>query len=129
MSTFKSFEDVEAWKKARKLTNALHTISSSGLFAKDFSLRDQIRRAGVSVMSNIAEGFDRGGNREFVQFLSIAKGSIGEIKSQLYIALDQRYIAEPTFKEISSLADEVGRMIAGLIKYLRQTNVKGSKYR
>ncbi|HEX9829617.1 MAG TPA: four helix bundle protein [Bacteroidota bacterium] len=99
------------------------------MFSKDFPLRDQIRRAGVSVMSNIAEGFDRGGTKEFVQFLSIAKGSVGEIKSQLYIALDQRYFDEQVFKETSSNADEVGKMIAGLMRYLQQTKVKGSKYK
>ncbi len=80
-------------------------------------------------MSNIAEGFDRGGNKEFIQFLPIAKGSVGEIKSQLYIALDQKYCTEQIFKETFSLTDEVGKMIAGLMKYLQQTKVRGPKFK
>ena len=124
MSTFKSFEDIDAWKKARKLTNKIYSLSGSGMFSKDFPLRDQIKRAGVSVMSNIAEGFDRGGTKEFVQFLSIAKGSVGEIKSQLYIALDQRYFDEQVFKETSSHANEVGKMIAGLMRYFNRQRLR-----
>jgi len=93
MATFKKFEDITAWQKARELTRLVYEITKNGNFSKDFSLRDQIRRASVSIMSNIAEGFDRGGRKEFIQYLSIAKGSVGEVKSQLYTALDQKYIA------------------------------------
>ena len=82
MATIKRFEDIEAWKKARELTREVYRHSKVGPFSKDFGLRDQIRRAAVSVMSNIAEGFERGGNKEFMQFLAIAKGSVGEIESQ-----------------------------------------------
>ena len=89
MATFKTFEEIDAWKKARELTKRVCAVTGVGTFARDFSLKDQIRRASVSIMSNIAEGFDRGGTGEFVQFLAIAKGSAAEVKSQLYVALDQ----------------------------------------
>ncbi|MDP2842635.1 MAG: four helix bundle protein [Acetobacterium sp.] len=86
------FEDLEVWKTARELTNRIYGITADGSFSKDYGLRDQIRRAAVSVMSNIAEGYERGGNQELIQFLSIAKGSSGEVRSQLYVAMDQEYI-------------------------------------
>ena len=89
MATIEQFEDITAWQKARALTSAIYTDSRTGSLAKDFALRDQLRRATVSIMSNIAEGFERDGNREFVQFLATAKGSCGEVRSQLYTALDQ----------------------------------------
>ncbi|TAK06448.1 four helix bundle protein, partial [bacterium] len=89
----KSFEDLEVWKETRRLSKEIYAATQDAKFSKDFGLRDQIRRAAVSVMSNIAEGFERGGNQEFIQFLYIAKGSCGEVRSQLYVALDQGYIA------------------------------------
>ena len=89
MATIQRFEEIEAWQVARELTRSVYECSKSGSFAKDFALRDQIRRAAISVMSNIAEGFERGGNAEFIQFLSIAKGSAAEVETQLYVALDQ----------------------------------------
>ena len=88
----KNFEDLEIWKDARRLTKAIYRMTKDGGFAKDFALRDQIRRAAVSVMSNIAEGFERGGNQEFIQFLHVAKASCGEVRSHLYVALDQSYV-------------------------------------
>ena len=88
----KDFEDLEIWKEARRLTCEIYNLSKTPKFSKDFGLRDQIQRAAVSIMSNIAEGFERGGNQEFVQFLYVAKGSCGELRSQLYVALDQAYI-------------------------------------
>ena len=90
----KSFEDLEIWKEARRLTTTIYRITSEGKFSKDFALRDQIRRAVIFIMSNIAEGFERGGNQEFVQFLYISKGSCGEVRSQFYTALDQGYLSE-----------------------------------
>src|SRR5215210_7381743 len=93
----KRFEDVEGWKKARLLTRELYSVTMKGEFARDFALRDQIRRAAISVMSNIAEGFEREGNKEFRQFLSLAKGSASEIRSQLYIALDAGYLTQGDF--------------------------------
>ena len=129
MATFRSFEEIEAWKKARQLTCKVYAISNAGTFSKDFGLRDQIRKASVSVMSNIAEGFDRSGRREFMQFLAVAKGSAGEVKSQLYVALDQTYIDKPTFEETHSLAVDTGRLIGGLMNYLRDSSIRGSKYK
>ena len=92
MSKIQKFEDILAWQKARELTREIYTHAKAGLFAKDFGLRDQVQRAAVSIMGNVAEGFDRGGDKEFIQFLSISKGSCGEVKSHLYVALDQQYV-------------------------------------
>jgi four helix bundle protein len=89
----KQFEDLEVWRDARRLTQAIYRLTRAEKFSKDFALRDQIQRATISIMSNIAEGFERGGNQEFCQFLYIAKGSCGEVRSQLYIALDQSYVS------------------------------------
>ena len=129
MATFRSFEDIEVWQKARQLTKRIYAVSNKGAFARDFGLRDQIRRASISIMSNIAEGYERGGTREFVQFLSMAKGSGGEVRSQLYAALDQEYLEAKTFEEISEMAKEVNRMIAGLMNYLKKSELKGTKYK
>ncbi len=129
MATFKTFEEIEAWKKARELTNRVYDVSGTGAFAKDFGLKDQIRRAAVSIMSNIAEGYDRSGTGEFIQFLAIAKGSTAEVRCQLYVALDQAYIEQNIFVELSRLANETGSMIGGLIQYLRRSGIKGTKYK
>src|SRR5918911_616020 len=94
------FEDLLAWRRARALTAAIYRMTSDGSFAKDYGLRDQIRRAAVSIMSNIAEGFERGRPSEFHQFLSVAKGSCAELRSQLYVALDAGYINEERFKKL-----------------------------
>ena len=114
MSTFQSFEEIEAWQKARELTKRVYDVSDTGPFARDFGLRDQIRRAAVSVMSNIAEGFEPGGDNEFYQFLSVAKGSCGEVRSQSYVALDARYIAQPNFNGLLADAFELGNVLGGL---------------
>jgi four helix bundle protein len=108
------FEDLIAWQKARQLAKIIYTITRQDLFARDFGLSGQIQRAAVSIMSNIAEGFERGGRKEFHQFLSIAKGSCAELRSQLYVALDIGYITESEFVEVLSLAEEVGRIVGGL---------------
>jgi four helix bundle protein len=129
MATIKRFEDIEAWKKARELTREVYRHSKVGPFSKDFGLRDQIRRAAVSVMSNIAEGFERGGNKEFMQFLAIAKGSVGEIESQLYVALEENYIDENDLVSLKRLAGSTKRLIGGLLGYLRQSGMKGVKYK
>ena len=115
MATFKKFEEIESWKKSRELTRRVYGVSKKAAFAKDFGLRDQIRRASVSIMSNIAEGCDRGGTGEFIQFLSTAKGSAAEVRCQLYVAVDQGYIDESEFTELSALAAETGRIIGGLM--------------
>ncbi len=129
MPVIKQFEDLEVWQKARELTRLVYRISSEGHFTKDFGLRDQIRRASVSIMSNISEGFERSGDKEFKQFLSIAKGSCGELRAQLYIAFDQLYITKEIFEFASNKSLEVSRMIHGLMKYLQKSDNKGKKYR
>src|SRR3954462_9109573 len=108
------FEDIIAWQKARVLCAAVYRVTSEGTFAKDFPLRDQIRRAAISVMSNIAEGFERGKPSEFHQFLCIAKASCAELRSQLYTALDARHLTHAEFDALMQLAVEVGRVIGGL---------------
>ena len=108
------FEDLIAWQKARTLTRAIYDATRNGAFAKDFGLAGQIQRATVSIMANIAEGFERGGRPEFHQFLSTAKASCADVRSHLYIALDIGYINQETFGELMKQADEVGRIIGGL---------------
>ncbi|MBM3331468.1 four helix bundle protein [candidate division WOR-3 bacterium] len=129
MATFRSFEEIDAWKKARELTRRIYDVTSKGTFARDCALRDQIRRACVSVMANVAEGHGRGGTREFQQFLSMALGSAGEVGSHLYVALDQGYIDDRGFRELAGLAQENARLIGGLARYLRTTERKGSKFK
>ena len=129
MATISKFEDIEAWQLAREMTKAIYAISNDGAFARDFGLRDQIRRASVSIMSNIAEGFERAGDKEFLQFVSLAKGSSGEVRAQLYVALDAGYIDQQTFSRLSDMATQINRMLAGLMKYLRSSELKGSKYK
>ena len=114
MARVERFEDLIAWQKARQMTRRVYDVTRDGRFARDFGLRDQIRRASVSVMSNIAEGFERGKRPEFHQFLSIAKGSCAEGRTQLYVALDAGYIDQPTFDALLSAAEEVGRILGGL---------------
>jgi four helix bundle protein len=129
MATFRTFEGIECWKRARELTRQIYEVSNKGALARDFGLRDQIRRASVSVMSNIAEGYDRSGTAEFIHFLSIAKGSAAEVRCQLYVASDLGYIDQGKFNELSAVAAETGRMIGGLMKYLRTAGHKGSKFK
>ena len=123
------FEDLEAWKKARELTRSVYAITSAGRFERDFGLRDQLRRASVSIMSNIAEGFERGGDREFRQFLSHAKGSAAEVRAQMYVAIDAGLVSQTQFEQVHGLADETGRLIGGLMRYLTTSEYKGNKFR
>lgn len=129
MSAFQRFEDIEAWQKARELTKAIYALSNDGQFSRDFGLRDQVRRASVSIMSNIAEGFGRGGNKEFIQFLSTAKGSASEVQAQLYVALDAGYINQDQFQKLYSETEATARMITGLLRYLQNSDFKGAKYK
>jgi four helix bundle protein len=129
MATFTTFEEIGAWQKARQLTKDVYKLTSTGPFARDYDLRNQIRRAAVSIMSNIAEGFERSGTGEFNQFLATAKGSAGEVKSQLYVALDQNYLTEAVAGQLLVQATEVGRMIGGLMIYLKKSGIKGTKYK
>lgn len=114
MAGIDKFEDLIAWQKARELTKVIYEISSSGKFSKDYALTDQIRRSAISVMSNIAEGFDRNSPADFHRFLVIAKASCAEVRSQLYIAFDVGYLDKDGFEEAMELTKEVGRVISGL---------------
>lgn len=125
----KKFEDLEVWKHARQLTNEIYEVTGDGSFSKDYGLIDQIRRASVSIMSNIAEGFERDGNKEFIQFLYIAKGSCGEVRSQLYLAFDQGYIVEETHKGLNELSRIIAIKITNFIKVLKTSNFKGIKFK
>ena len=124
----KNFEDLNVWKQARQLTQEVYRLTKTEKFLKDFGLRDQIRRAAISVMSNIAEGFERGGNQEFVQFLYVAKASCGEVRSQLYLALDQEYATANDSEKLLQSFKRLSGMISNLITYLRQSEMKGEKF-
>jgi four helix bundle protein len=129
MARVQQFEDLEVWRKARELTNTIYQVTTSGNFNRDFGLRDQLRRASVSVLSNIAEGFERGGDKEFQQFLSVAKGSCGEARAQMYVALDQKHITEEQFQDLIERTKEISRLLSGLMKYLQTSSIRGSKYK
>ncbi|MBU0675190.1 MAG: four helix bundle protein [Proteobacteria bacterium] len=125
----KNFEDLEIWKQARALTNQIYKISTTGGLARDYGLRDQIRRASVSVMSNIAEGFERGGNQELMQYLAIAKGSCGEVRCQLYVAQDQEYIERHQATDLIDRHRKLSIMIFNFMEYLKTSKMKGHKYK
>jgi len=120
MAGFKRFEDILAWQKSRQSTKLIYEITSDGNFARDFGLRDQIRRSGVSIMANIAEGFGRRSDKEFSNFLNIAHGSIAETQSHLYIALNLNYLNQDNFDKIYLLLDEISRMVMSLTQHLRR---------
>jgi four helix bundle protein len=111
------------------LTSMIYTCSDTGRFAKDFGLKDQIRRASVSIMADIAEGFGRGGNKEFIHFLSTARGSASEVQSLLYVALDAGYLAQDQFEKLYAQTAETSNTICGFIRYLCNFSLKGSKYK
>lgn len=124
----KKFEDLEVWMNAKDFAVLIYELTDQGDFKKDFGLKDQLRRASVSIVSNIAEGFERNGNKEFVQFLSIAKGSAGEVRAQLYIAKELNYITEKDFNQLNEQISLVSKMLSGFMNYLKQSELKGSKY-
>jgi four helix bundle protein len=126
MSTIRKFEDLQAWKDAIALADAIYAETRKPAFAKDFGLVDQMRRAAVSISSNIAEGFERESNQEFVRFLSIAKGSAGELRSQLHVARHAGYIDDERFADLYALLSETGRRLAHFISYL-QNDIKARK--
>ena len=126
MTSIRRFEDLTAWKKARKITRLIYAITESIDFNKDTSLKNQMRRAAVSIMSNIAEGFERGSDKEFQRFLNIAMGSSAELRSQLYVAYDQGYLDKRDFTMLRDEAISVNQMIGGLVRYLRNSNSKGT---
>ena len=124
----KTFEELEIWKTARRLTQEVYRLSKSSQLSKDYGLRDQMRRASVSIMSNIAEGFERGGNQEFAQYLYVAKGSCGEVRSQLYVALDQKYVDQETTNDLLVVLRRLSVMIKHLIDHLKRSGMRGPKY-
>jgi four helix bundle protein len=129
MGAFRSFEEITAWQVARELVREIYQATGSGKFAADFGLKDQIRRAAVSVVSNIAEGFERGGNKEFIQFLYHAKGSCGEVRTQLYLSRDLEYLTEDTFQDLRQVVVRISELIWGLIRYLKASELRGDKYK
>ncbi len=124
MATIEKFEDIIAWKKGMELCDLIYAVTNKGKFSKDFGLKDQIRRASVSIVSNIAEGFEREGNNQFIYFLTIAKGSAGELRAQIYIAKNQEYITLEEFELINAKVLEVSKTLSGFVSYLRSTKTK-----
>ena len=124
MATIERFEDVKGWEKGRELCKLVYEATNKAPFSRDYALRDQIRRAAVSIISNIAEGFEGQNDRTFIRHLYIAKGSSGEVRAQAYIAMDQAYITPEVFNEIYALSSETSRLISGLITYLEQSPPK-----
>ena len=127
MAKVERFEDLIAWQKARGLTRAIYEVTRNGDFAKDYGLSRQIQRAAVSIMSNIAEGFERGGRGEFHQFLSTAKASCAEVRSQLYVALDAGYLDKASFDPLIQQAEEVARIVGGLRSSVHRQKADGGK--
>ena len=129
MATIQRFEDLEVWKKSREICKYIKILTSKEQCSRDYSLKDQIKRSSGSAMDNIAEGFERDGNKEFVNFLTISKGSIGEVRSQTYRAFDYEYINQEEFEfminETVSLSERLGKFIS----YLRNTEYKGVKFK
>jgi four helix bundle protein len=128
MGKVSCFEDLEVWQKARAFAKLIYESSSKGSFAKDFSLKDQINRSAGSIMDNIAEGFERGGNKEFIQFLSYSKGSSGETRSQLYRVLDKDHIEQLEFELLKDRSVELSKQLSGFISYLKTSEMRGEKY-
>ena len=124
-----NFEDLDVWKRSRDLVKEIYSLTRKPPFSKDFGLVDQIRRSAVSVMSNIAEGFERGSNTEFIRFLYIAKASCAETRSHLFIAFDQGYLTEDELETTKAFAKRVSSMIGGFIGYLRESKLKGEKFK
>jgi four helix bundle protein len=124
MATIKHFEDLHCWKSERELVNMVYKVTNESPFNRDFGLRDQIRRATVSVMSNIAERFNAGSDAEFMRFLSFSRRSVSETQSQSYIALDQKYMTQDTFNQIYAKANEAERQVNALISYLNKSKTK-----
>ncbi len=124
MKTAKRFEDFEVWRTSRDITCRLYSLTRQRNFGRDFALSGQIRRASISIMSNIAEGYETQTRRTFIRHLGIAKGSAGEVRSQLYIALDQDYITQSEFSDLTDLSKKVSRQLSALIRYLSSLNPK-----
>lgn len=122
MARIERFEDVKSWQKGRELCQMVYRITNSGKFSRDFGLRDQMRRASVSIISNIAEGFESQSDQTFIRYLYMAKASSGEVRAQAYVALDQDYISQKEFDALYALATETSRLTAGFIEYLKKSS-------
>ena len=129
MGRFQRFTELEVWEYSKTLASDIYRKTSEGPFNRDWSLRDQMRKAAVSIPSNIAEGFERGGTGEFINFLSIAKGSNGELITQLSIAYDIGYLSKEDYESLVQRAQKIGKMLGGFMKYLKKSVIKGTKYR
>jgi four helix bundle protein len=127
MATIARFEEIEAWKLARDLNKKIGEVIDSGSFSKNYRLISQVEGSSGSIMDNIAEGFERGTRAEFIQFLGYSKGSCGELRSQLYRALDRNYITQEQFEEFNLMTIRISGMLQNLIKYLQQTKVEGPR--
>ena len=128
MATINQFEDIIAWQKDRELCKIIHTLIQKDAFSKDFRLVSQIKGSSGSIMDNIAEEFERGGNKEFIQFLYIAKGSAGETRSQLYRAIDNDFITKEEFENTFQLTKQISKLISGFIAHLKSSKLKGDKF-
>ena len=128
MATYNSFEDLPVWRSAKDLAILIYRVTSQGKISRNYGLKDQIQRAAVSVSSNIAEGFERGTKQEFIQFLYIARGSCGELRSQLYIAKEIGYLNDEEFKKLCEATRKVSKQISGFIEYLKEAKILGQKF-
>lgn len=126
--TIEKIEDIEIWQVSRKLTRLVYQYTNGESFSKEFRFRDQIRAASGSIMDNIAEGYGRGGNKEFINFLCIARGSNEETRSQLYRAYDNKFISPSEFEDAIALVNEVSKKINSFIGYLKKSELKGPRY-
>lgn len=124
MTRINRFEEIEAWQTARILTRRIYEITNEGAFARDFGLRDQMRRAAVSIMSNIAEGFESRTNKLFVEFLGRAKASSGELRDQTYVAIDAGYIDQSVFEELFDLSEKCSRQLSRFMIYLQSHSMQ-----
>ena len=129
MGTFKNFEEIDTWKNSKSLVVKTYEFTKTPYSIKDKILTDQIRRAGISIMANIAEGFERDGNKEFIHFLSVAKASCGEFRSLLYLANNLKYLDDNNFKEIKQASLEISKQIYKLIQYLKGSDYLGSIFK
>lgn len=128
MATIKRFEDLEIWQLAREVENKVYEETQQGKLASDYKLKDQMNNATGSILDNIAEGFGRSSRLEFIQFLSIANGSVNELQSQLYRCLDRKYIDQEKFELLYSLVDKLCRKIFSFMEYLNKSSIKGQKF-
>ncbi len=129
MATIQKFEELKVWQLSRELSQKIYPLTFLNPIARDFRFKDQIRGTCGSIMDNIAEGFERGSKLKFINALTVAKGEAGELKSQLYRGLDNNYFPQILFNEFYSLADQITKMLTGLIAYLNKTDFKGQKFK